>query len=145
MRRHLLQKVQAMTVEEFEARMRESKEQAEVLIEQMKTAPAAYDALYPLIHDYVYLKFWLFDGEEETDAILELADISTEKIAELKKGGLVVVERSGTCGSISSAVTKKILLLMALQQALGIVIEHHAAADITTLSELTNAVIEGLE
>lgn len=134
-----------MTVEEFENRMQESREQTEGLVQQMLAAPLTYEALYPLIHDYVYLKFWLFDGEEETDEILALADISTEKIAELKKGGLVVVERSGTCGSISSAVTKKILLLMALQQALGIMIEHHAAADITTLSELTNAVIEGLE
>ena len=125
-----------MEIAEFEKRMQESREQTEALVEQMLAAPLTYEALYPLIHDYVYLKFWLFDGEEETDAILELADISTEKIAELKEGGLVVVERSGTCGSVSSAVTKRILLLMALQKALGILIEHHAAADITTLGEL---------
>lgn len=133
-----------MTAEEFEERLHKSKEQTEALVQRMLLAPLDYDAMYPLIRAYVCQKFWLFDGEEETDVIEELADISTERIAELKEGGLVLLERSGTCSSVTSAVTKKTLLLMALQKSLGILIEH-PAAKITTLGELTYAVLEGLE
>lgn len=76
----------------------------------------------------------------KTEDILELAQQSVETIAHLQKGGLKFKDHSGTCGSVSSAVTKKILFLIALQKALGITFEKHEAADIETVSDLTERV-----
>lgn len=78
--------------------------------------------------------------ESRTEDILELAQQSVETIAHLQKGGLKFRDHSGTCGSVSSAVTKKILFLIALQKALGITFEKHEAADIETVSDLTEHV-----
>lgn len=80
----------------------------------------------------------------KTEDILELAQQSVEIIAHLQKGGLKFKDHSGTCGSVSSAVTKKILFLIALQKALGITFEKHEAADIETVSDLTEHVKEHL-
>lgn len=78
--------------------------------------------------------------EKRTEDILELAQQSVETIAHLQKGGLKFKDHSGTCGSVSSAVTKKILFLIALQKVLGITFEKHEAADIETVSDLTGHV-----
>lgn len=85
------------------------------------------------------------EAENRTEDILELAQQSVESIAQLQKGGLKFKDHSGTCGSVSSAVTKKILFLIALQKALGITFEKHEAADIETVTQLTEHVADHLK
>ncbi len=131
-----------MTVKEFEDHLKQNKGESEYILIQMKRSIEHFERLYSYVKLYLYLKFMLFEGEEDTEDILELADISTEKIAELKAQGLEFKERSGTCGSISSAVTKKLLLLISLQNALDFKFNTYETADITTLTELTQKIME---
>lgn len=129
-----------MTVQEFESELKENAARCDALAAQMKESGPEYGTLYPLVRRYLYLKFMLFDGDEGTEDILALAERSVEHIAQLKKGGLKFKDHSGTCGSISSSVTKKILLLIALQKALGIQFEKNETADITTIPELARQI-----
>lgn len=131
-----------MTVAEFENELKKNTERCDFLIQELKSAQEEYSVYYRLLKKYLYLKFMLFDGEEDTEDILKLAEYSVENIAQLKRGGLQFKDRSGTCGSISSGVVKKILLMISLQNALGIQFEKNETADITTISELTEHVMD---
>ena len=143
-----------MTVESFEENLKQNNEKCDVLIQEILST-AGNLKLYELLYRYMLHKFMMFDLLEELSGqdgnnksvdgtlsvdILELAQQSVETIAHLQKGGLKFKDHSGTCGSVSSAVTKKILFLIALQKALGITFEKHEAADIETVSDLTEHV-----
>lgn len=131
-----------MTIEQFERELKQNAVRCDALAEEIRGGERTCERIYPLIRRYVFLKFMLFDAAETSDDILELAQRSVETIAQLKKGGLKFTDHSGTCGSVSSAVTKKILLLLALQRALGIQFEKHEAADIDTISQLTRHAVD---
>lgn len=128
-----------MTVEQFERQVQQSAGHATELLEQIERNKTDEEALCPLLLQYVRVKFLLPEDGEETDVLLELAQHSVEHIAQLKKGGLKFVDISGTCAS-SSAVVKKVLLIMSLQKALHITFDKHEAADITTVSELVHRI-----
>lgn len=147
-----------MTVESFEENLKQNNEKCDVLIQEILST-AGNLKLHELLYRYLLHKFMMFDLLEELSGqdgknksvdgilsvdILELAQQSVETIAHLQKGGLKLKDHSGTCGSVSSAVTKKILFLIALQKALGITFEKHEAADIETVSDLTEHVKEHL-
>lgn len=112
------------------------------LIEKMKAADPDPAGLYPHIKSYLCLKFMLDESDAESDDIVELAARSVEQIAGLKKNGLQFVDHSGTCAAVSSAVTKKILLLIALQKALNITFPRNKTADILSIGQLCEAVAE---
>lgn len=133
-----------MTVEEFRAKLAAAGEESERLTARMKAAGADPEALYPPVRSYLCLKFMLDEAEAEGDNITALAARSIEQIAGLRKDGLVFADHSGTCAAVSSAVTKKILLLIALQKALGIRFPRDRTAEIDSIPRLCVEIAEQL-
>lgn len=129
-----------MTVEEFKAKLSSAGEASCRLVERMKEIGPDPEGLYPPMRSYLFLKFMLDEADAEGDDIVALAARSVEQIAGLKKNGLEFVDHSGTCAAVSSAVTKKILLLISLQKALNIQFPAGTTADINTIPQLCRAV-----
>jgi len=134
-----------MTAEEFRARLKTSDIAATELVAHMRSVGADESELYPLIKSYLCLKFMIDESEAHSDELVELAKQSIEQIAGLKKGGLKFVDHSGSCSSVSSAITKKVLLLISLQKALGITFPKEEVAYILTVTQLTHSVAKRLE
>lgn len=129
-----------MKTEEFEALIKKNSEKSKELLSDMKMSGGDYSIIVPLIHRYVYLRFMLEEKEYGTDSLEKLAEISIENIAGWKKQGVVINENSGGCSAISSALTKKVLLLISLQKGLDIRFGKNETADITTVTELAKHV-----
>ena len=90
------------------------------------------------IRNYILTKFLLDDEDVETDSLNELAEISVKKAFSLKPVGNEhdMLDISGHCGSVSSAATKKVLLLVALQKAMEVDLTVVNTAYIDTTKEL---------
>ena len=133
-----------MTVEEFRERLKTADAAALELTGRMKSAAPDRRKLYPLVKSYLCLKFMIDESDAHSDNLVELAELSIEQIAGLKKGGLKFVDHSGSCSSVSSAITKKVLLLISLQKSLGIQFPKEEIADILTVTQLTKSIAEQL-
>lgn len=103
--------------------------------------PGMEDAL-PLVRRYVRDKFLLSDGDGEASALMELADLSLRKILRLKKEGKLLGDISRGCSGASSLITKKVLLMKAVQEDFRIALSPAQSASIQTLEELTAAILE---
>lgn len=133
-----------MTAEQFLDNMSRAADESARLINEMLIVGADADSLRPIIKRYLCVRFMLNPEEADGEDIVKLAEQSVEQIANLQKNGLKVKEHSGTCASVSSAVTKKILLLISLQKALNIKFAKEETANITTVSQLSVAVAREL-
>lgn len=129
-----------MTQQEYENQIAAASSKSQIILDQIRQAVTEKLSLTTLLRQYILLRFMLEESECSGENIVSWAEQSVEKIAGLKKGGLKISDRSGNCAAVSSAVTKKILLLISLQKALGINFPKEAAAEIQTLSELENMI-----
>jgi len=134
-----------MDIVTFQEKLKTAAVDSEALTLKIKASEKEFDTLYPLIRQYLYFKFMLPEGCCASDDILELAAASVELIAGLKKGGLKFEDRSGSCGAISSSVTKKILLLISLQKALSIQFSKEESPAILTITELTHSILQHMQ
>lgn len=96
----------------------------------------------PLVRGYVRDKFLLSDGDGEAEELMALADLSLRKILRLKREGKLVGDISRGCSGASSLITKKVLLMKAVQEDFQIVLSPAQSAAIQTLSQLTAAILE---
>ena len=105
------------------------------------TGPGGAAADYPLfsgcIRDYVRCKLMLDPEEAVSDALADLSEISIAKVAGIPKGDVANQDLSMNCAGISSVETKKILLLIALQRALGLSVPPESAPAVKTIEDLS--------
>lgn len=102
--------------------------------------PTPEDAL-PLVRNYVRDKFLLSPEDGEAEELMALADLSLRKILRLKKEGKLLGDISRGCSGASSLITKKVLLMKAVQEDFKITLTPAQAAGIQTLEQLTAAIL----
>ena len=102
--------------------------------------PTPEDVL-PLIRNYVRNKFLLSPEDGEAEALMDLADLSLRKILRLKKEGKLLGDISRGCSGASSLITKKVLLMKAVQEDFKITLTPAQSAAIQTLEQLTAAIL----
>lgn len=133
-----------MTLEEFAARLKENQARAVEYVAELRGSGGDVDAARRLLRSYVGCKYFLYEDEISSDNLIKLGELSTEKLARLQRGGLEYADKSVGCTSVASSVTKKILLVMSLQKALGVRFDPDEVAETATLSNLTELVIKAL-
>ena len=88
----------------------------------------------PLVRNYVRDKFLLSHEDGAAEELMALADLSLRKILRLKKEGKLLGDISRGCGGQSLLITKKVLLMKAVQEDFKILTPAQSAA-IQTLEQ----------
>lgn len=96
-----------------------------------------YAHVYPLVWGYIRDRFLLTEEMCSGDRLLDLADISLRYMLELKRQGIDPGQISRSCSGASSVISKKVLLIKAMQEAFGFSMTPQEFAQITTVGELT--------
>lgn len=123
----------------FEELLQEYSRRAETYLEAIRSCPPeqrSHVFLRSQLQGYVCSKFMLEPGECDSEVLAELSAASIAKVVKLPKGQLAKQDLSMNCAGVSSVETKKILLLIALQRALGIQIDPDLAPEIRTMDDL---------
>lgn len=123
----------------------EAKRQSDDIIRQLKDHEYWHcEDVVRMIHRFVLLRFLL--TAEDTDAIdlKILAEKSVEKSIQ-KYGDTGASDNTASCEGVTSAVKKKILLLMAIQRELGIRFPADKTADLNTTVKIGVEVFTLLE
>lgn len=100
--------------------------------------------LYVQLRGYVCSRLMLDPDECPGESLTELSEASVAKVARIPQGEVSERDLSMNCAGISSVETKKILLLLALQRALGIRFPAELATEVRTLDDLAAAVERAL-
>lgn len=132
----------------FEELLQEYSRRADVYLDTIRNClpeQHSHTFLYIQLQGYVCSKFMLDPAECDSESISELSAASISKVSKIPKGELAQKDLSMNCAGISSVETKKILLLIALQRALGIKIDPDLAPGIRTLDDLADVVKTELE
>ena len=132
-----------MTLEEYEHKLFLSKQRAESIASAL--AICEEQEREALLREYIGCKYFLTSDEMITDDLLKLGDISTEKLAELRRGGLELHDKSVGCTSVASSVTKKALLVLSLGKAIGVKFDPDQAAEAATVPLLAALAAKELE
>ncbi|MDD6023857.1 MAG: aminotransferase class V-fold PLP-dependent enzyme [Oscillospiraceae bacterium] len=97
-----------------------------------------FDTVYPLVMGYIRDRFLLTKEMCRSDRLLDLADVSLRYMLELKRMGIDPGEISRSCSGASSVITKKVLLMKAVQEVFDVTMTPEEFANLTTVTELTN-------
>jgi hypothetical protein len=97
------------------------------------------DAVYARVRSYLLLRF-LLEPETDGDDILELADLSLARTSGPGRDGAASTDVSANCSGASSALSKKVLLLMALERDLGLDFSPEESVMIRTVRELAESI-----
>ena len=90
-----------------------------------------FDAVYPLVMGYIRDRFLLTKEMCRSDRLLELADVSLRYMLELKRMGIDPGEISRSCSGASSVITKKVLLIKAVQEVFDVTTTPEEFANLT--------------
>lgn len=113
-------------------------ERAESLIKEMKDSSLTETQFSELVKEYLLCKFLLDSQEYTTDNILELAEISIEKLLMSNDKSIKLAQGSNTCTNQSSTDVKKVLLSLILQRSLAIKLTPQESAKLETVPELAH-------
>lgn len=97
-----------------------------------------FDSVYPLVMGYIRDRFGLTREMCVSDRLLDLADVSLRYMLELKRMGIDPGQISRSCSGASSVITKKVLLMKAVQEIFDVTMTPEEFANITTVTELTH-------
>lgn len=97
-----------------------------------------FDRVYPLVMGYIRDRFLLTKEMCVSDKLLDMADISLRYMLELRRMGIDPGEISRSCAGASSVITKKVLLMKAVQEVFAVTMTPEEFANLTTVTELVN-------
>jgi hypothetical protein len=124
----------------------QAKAQATRELEQILLQPQLEtQQLYSHLKTYTFARLFLEPAESDSDDLLELARASLAKTLKVAPQDLDSLDLSQTCTGTSSVISKKVLLLISLEQGLHITISPQQSAAIKTLSDLTKEVKQQLD
>ena len=96
-----------------------------------------FDHVYPLVLGYIRDRFLLTPAMCVSDKLLDLADVSLRYMLELKRMSIDPGQISRSCSGASSVISKKVLLMKAVQDVFQVSMTPAEFADITTVTALT--------
>ena len=104
---------------------------------------SSFTQVYPHVRGYILSRF-LLDDDTKTDNLKELVSGSISKSLEISEYDLDVTDLSDRCISAPSVETKLVILIMKLEEALGIKLDIMERVNAETVSDLTEAIVKHL-
>lgn len=130
---------------DLKERVMESERLSSIELEAMKACDDAGEFQQHLMR-YTRLRFLIDDDPIESDSIKELAQRSIVRSIELSGDPAKLADLGINCAGASSAVTKQLLLVIALRKGLGIrELDPEKAALAKTIPSLAALLMEALE
>lgn len=117
---------------------------AEAIIEELKDPATTEAGFIDLVEEFVRCKFFLTPEECTTDNLLDLAEISVEKLLRVNDRSVRLAQGSTTCTNQSSTDIKKVLLSLTLQRALGVKFTPEESANLETVEQLARALFHDM-
>ena len=102
------------------------------------------DELHTYIYDYVLYKYNLFGEVSDVYVLDDLAELSVAKAIKLSKEQAIAYDNKASCDGATSAMNKKVLLLMAIQKGLNIKFPLDEVVQIKDTKKLTSVVYRQL-
>ena len=102
------------------------------------------DELHTYIYDYVLYKYNLFREVADVYVLDDLAELSVAKAIKLSKEQAIAYDNKASCDGATSAMNKKVLLLMAIQKELNIKFPLDEVVQIKDTKKLTSVVYRQL-
>ena len=102
------------------------------------------DELHTYIYDYVLYKYNLFGEVADVYVLDDLAELSVAKALKLSKEQAIAYDNKASCDGATSAMNKKVLLLMAIQKELNIKFPLDEVVQIKDTKKLTSVVYRQL-
>ena len=102
------------------------------------------DELHTYIYDYVLYKYNLFGEVADVYVLDDLAELSVAKAIKLSKEQAIAYDNKASCDGATSAMNKKVLLLMAIQKELNIKFPLDEVIQIKDTKKLTSVVYRQL-
>ena len=102
------------------------------------------DELHTYIYDYVLYKYNLFGEVADVYVLDDLAALSVAKAIKLSKEQAIAYDNKASCDGATSAMNKKVLLLMAIQKELNIKFPLDEVVQIKDTKKLTSVVYRQL-
>ena len=102
------------------------------------------DELQTYIYDYVLYKYNLFGEVADVYVLDDLAELSVAKAIKLSKEQAIAYDNKASCDGATSAMNKKVLLLMAIQKELNIKFPLDEVVQIKDTKKLTSVVYRQL-
>lgn len=133
---------QTMTLKE---RLDIAQADADIALDLIVNGNLDRDGFRAQVRRFTLDKFFLTEEEVQaagTEELLKLANESVEKMLRNADKSVKLAEGSTTCTNQSSTDIKKVLLSMTLQRALGIRFTPEESAELTTLTQLADALYD---
>lgn len=102
------------------------------------------DELHTYFYDYVLYKYNLFGEVADVYVLDDLAELSVAKAIKLSKEQAIAYDNKASCDGATSAMNKKVLLLMAIQKELNIKFPLDEVVQIKDTKKLTSVVYRQL-
>lgn len=102
------------------------------------------DELHTYIYDYVLYKYNLFGEVADVYVLDDLAELSVAKAIKLSKEQAIAYDNKASCDGATSAMNKKVLLLMAIQKELNIKFPLDEVVQIKDTKKFTSVVYRQL-
>lgn len=102
------------------------------------------DELHTYIYDYVLYKYNLFGEVADVYVLDDLAELSVAKAIKFSKEQAIAYDNKASCDGATSAMNKKVLLLMAIQKELNIKFPLDEVVQIKDTKKLTSVVYRQL-
>lgn len=102
------------------------------------------DELHTYIYNYVLYKYNLFGEVSDVYVLDDLAELSVAKAIKLSKEQAIAYDNKASCDGATSAMNKKVLLLMAIQKELNIKFPLDEVVQIKDTKKLTSVVYRQL-
>lgn len=117
---------------------------AALQISQLKSEKALdYPMVDRYLRAYILSKYLLSEQElPEGEVFSDIVQASLAKSMKISGELVEQFDRAQSCDGTTSAMAKKILLILALQRELEILLDETACAKITTLSDFTRLVFD---
>jgi len=133
---------QTMTLKE---RLDIAQADADIALDLIVNGNLDRDGFRAQVRRFTLDKFFLTEEEAQaagTEELLKLANESVEKMLRNADKSVKLAEGSTTCTNQSSTDIKKVLLSMTLQRAIGIRFTPEESAELTTLTQLADALYD---
>lgn len=118
---------------------------ADAALEKLLAGELDRDGFRREVRAFTLAKFFLTEdevAEAGTEKLLELANVSVEKMLRNADKSVKLAEGSTTCTNQSSTDIKKVLLSMTLQRALGVKFTPEYSASLETITQLSDALYD---
>ncbi len=122
-----------------------SRKEAETHMEAIKSQqPLTRPFLHEHICGYVICKFMLQGEDPNQHSFPDLAELSLSRSMKVSKELVNEFDIARSCDGATSVMTKKVLLFLAIQKALGIELPASRSATLTTMTDFSDMVWDAM-